>query len=149
MRLIRNKLCRRRYKIQTRIKKWFLNRKKKKKGCQASSLAILLLFLSMQSALADPVSLKGAAKIHRKGGYIILINYETRDRSTDNLSFKVHCKFDKGELTVMSSSLDNIQRGWHKVELPISNVTRKQYGPLREYKIDLYRDGILVATKTK
>lgn len=120
-----------------------------KKCIVIATIAILFLFPSIQNAIADPVSIKGAAKMHKKGGYFILINYETRDRLTDDLFFKVRCKFDRGEFTVMSSSLDNIQRGWHKVGLPISSVTKEKYGSLREYKIDLYRDGMLVATKSK
>ncbi|MBU3911219.1 MAG: hypothetical protein KKD90_01390 [Candidatus Omnitrophica bacterium] len=99
-------------------------------------------------AFADAVSIKGSMKIHRMGGYVILINYETRDRWTDNLLFKVHCKFSDGEFTFSSSSLNNIEKGWHKAEISIADVIKRRYGSIEEYRIDLYRNGILVDTRT-
>lgn len=110
-------------------------------------IVITVIFLYIQDSIADSVSIKGAMKIHRMDGYIILINYETRDKWTDNLLFKVHCKFRDGEFTFVSSSLNNISRGWHKTQIAISHVIKKRYGSLREYKIDLYKNGILVDTK--
>ena len=108
---------------------------------------IVSLFLYLQDCRADSVSIKGVTKIHRMGGYVILINYETRDRWTDGLLFKVHCKFTEGEFTFTSSSMNNIERGWHKTQIAISDVIKKRYGSMREYKIELYKSGILIDTR--
>lgn len=111
-------------------------------------LTIIITVCFIEYASADSVSIKSSMKIHRMGGYVILINYETRDKWTDNLLFKVHCKFSEGEFTFVSSSLNNIERGWHKTEISIADVIKKRYGSIREYRIDLYRDGILVDTRS-
>ena len=108
---------------------------------------ISVLSFPLQNSFADSVAIKGAMKIHRMGGYVIFINYQTRDKWTDSLLFKVHCKFDKGEFTFASSSLNNVEKGWHKTQIAISNTMKKRYGSLREYKIDLYKNGILIDTK--
>ncbi|MFC1667148.1 hypothetical protein ACFL0P_04730 [Candidatus Omnitrophota bacterium] len=105
------------------------------------------LFLHIKDSIAETVSIKNSMKIRRMGSYVILINYETREEWTDSLLFKVHCEFDKKELTFTSSSLNNIKRGWHKTQVDIPNITKERYGPLRKYKIDLYKNGILVDTK--
>ncbi|MBU4312680.1 MAG: hypothetical protein KJ706_08190 [Candidatus Omnitrophica bacterium] len=105
------------------------------------------LFMHVEDSIAQSVSIKGIMKIHRMGGYAILINYETHDRWTDNIVFKVHCKFEDEEFTFMSSSMNNLERGWHKTQIAISDVIKKRYGSLRGYKVELYRNGILVATK--
>ncbi len=105
------------------------------------------LFMHVEDSIAQSVSMKGVMKIHRMGGYVILINYETHDRWTDNIVFKVHCKFEDEEFTFMSSSMNNLERGWHKTQITISDVIKKRYGSLRGYRVELYRDGILVATK--
>ncbi len=101
-------------------------------------------FLHLQNCIADTVSIKSAMKVHVMGGYVILINYETYDKWTDSLLFKVHCKFDNGEFTFTSSSLNNVERGWHKTQIAISDVIKKRYGSLRQYEIELYRNGMLV-----
>jgi len=111
------------------------------------TILIIALFLETGVCLAEAVSIKGVMKIHKLGGYVIFINYETRIKWTDNLLFRVHCKFQKGEFTFVSSSLNNVQRGWHKTRITIADVIKKRYGSLREYKVELYKDGILVATK--
>ncbi|MDP8230387.1 MAG: hypothetical protein P9L93_04700 [Candidatus Gorgyraea atricola] len=112
------------------------------------TILIVALFLETGICLAETVSIKGAMKIHKMGGYVILINYETRAKWTDNLLFKVHCKFQKGEFTFVSSSLNNIQYGWHKTRITIADVIKKRYGSLREYKVELYKDNVLIATKS-
>jgi hypothetical protein len=61
--------------------------------------------------------------------------------------FKAYCEFNGGSFTFISSSLNNVTAGWHKTEIPISDVMRKRYGSLKKYKIDLYRNGILLDTK--
>lgn len=118
-----------------------------KKLIVAVVVILLCLFLYVQDCVAESVSIKGVMKIHRMGGYIILINYETRDRWTDSLFFKVHCKFREEELTFASSSLNNVERGWHKTQIAISDAIKKRYGSLRGYKVELYKNGILVDTK--
>jgi len=105
------------------------------------------LFLCIEDSIAEAVSIKSVMKIRRMGGYVILINYETRERWTDNLLFRVHCKFRDEEFTFTSSSLNNVERGWHKIQIAISDVIKKRYGSLREYKVELYKNGILIATK--
>ena len=134
----------------------------KKKGCALmlgksnrfkTLLISFLLIASITSyfiddAWSDSVSIKGSMKIQRMGGYVILINYETRDKWTDSILFKVYCKFSDGEFTFASSSLNNLERGWHKTEIAIGDVIKKRYGSLREYRIDLYKNGILTDTRT-
>lgn len=112
-----------------------------------ASIIIATISLHAQDSIADSASIKSAMKIQRMGGYIILINYETRDKWTDNLLFKVHCKFQEEEFTFISSSLNNLERGWHKTQIAISDVIKRRYGSLGEYRIDLYREGVLVDTK--
>ena len=109
-----------------------------------AAIIISVFFLHLQDCIADSVSIKSAMKVHVMGGYVILINYETRDKWTDGLLFKVHCKFDNGEFIFTSSSLNNVESGWHKTQITISDVIKKRYGSLREYEIELYRNGILV-----
>lgn len=111
------------------------------------TVVIAFLFLHIEPSIADSVAIKSVMKIQRMGRYVILINYETCDKWTDNLVFKMHCRFDEGEFTFLGSSLSNIERGWHKTEIAIPEAIKKRYGPLQEYKIDLYRDGALVDTK--
>lgn len=101
-------------------------------------------FLHLQDCIADTAVIKSAMKVHRIDGYVILINYETHDKWTDGLLFKVHCKFDKEELTFTSSSLNNVERGWHKTQVDIPDVIKKRHGSLLGYEIELYRNGILV-----
>ena len=115
----------------------------------AISIVIVAVFLFIYTAdsFAASVAIKGDMKIQRMGGYVILINYETRDSWTDNVVFKVHCEFEKGKSTFMSASLDNVKRGWHKTQVPISKNLRKRYGYLKGYRIDLYENGILIDTK--
>lgn len=110
-------------------------------------LAMIALLLLPDKCLAESVSIKGTMKIHRMGGYIISINYETRDRWTDNIFFKVRCEFDKEELVFTSSSFNNIERGWHETQISISKVIRKRYGSLTGYCVELYKNGILLDTK--
>jgi len=112
-----------------------------------ASVIIAFLFLYAHGSIAETPSIKGAMKIHRMGGYVILINYETRDKWTDNLVFRVHCEFDRGKFTFTSSSLNDLERGWHKTQIAISNVMKKRYGSLREYKIELYKGGALIDTR--
>jgi hypothetical protein len=108
------------------------------------AVVISAFFLYLQDSIAETVSIKSAMKVHVMGGYVILINYETRDKWTDGLLFKAHCRFDDGEFTFTSSYLNNVESGWHKTQIAISDVMKKRYGSLREYEIELYRNGMLV-----
>ncbi len=111
-------------------------------------ILIVLLYSTLENSFALSAEIKNVMKINRMGSYIISINYETRDTWTDSLLFKVHCKFNEGEFTFTSATLNNIQQGWHKTEVGIDEVMRKRYGSLREYKIELYCKGILIDTKS-
>lgn len=118
-----------------------------KKLIVTAIVILLCLFLYAQDCEAESVSIKGVMKIRRMGGYVILINYETRERWTDNLLFRVHCKFGDEEFTFTSSSLNNVERGWHKTQIAISDVIKRRYGSLSGYKVELYKNGVLVDTK--
>ena len=110
-------------------------------------IGVILLSWALESSFAASAEIKNVIKINRMGTYIISINYETHDAWTDSLLFKVHCKFNEGEFTFTSSSLNDIQQGWHKTDIGIADVMKKRYGSLREYKIELYCKGILIDSK--
>lgn len=110
-------------------------------------LVIILLHFVSENSFAVSTEIKSVMKINRMGSYVILINYETHEAWTDNLLFKVYCKFDEGEFIFTSASLNNVSQGWHKTEVGIPDVMKKRYGSLKEYKIELYRKGILVDTR--
>ncbi len=107
----------------------------------------IFYFAYLQDCIADTVSIKSTMKVYRMGGYVILINYETHDKWTDGLLFKVCCKFNGGEFIFTSSSLNNVEKGWHKTEIAISEVMKKRYGYLQGYKVELYRNGALTDEK--
>ncbi|MDP6685569.1 MAG: hypothetical protein QGI05_01300 [Candidatus Omnitrophota bacterium] len=108
-----------------------------------SVIVIGCLFTLVHDSIAAPVAIKGVTKVQRRGGYEILVNYETREKWTDNLLFRVHCEFEAGEFTFSSSSLNNVERGWHKTKIAISDTMKKRYGFLKDYKVELYKDGML------
>jgi len=114
----------------------------------STSIAIVLLCSALgRDSFAGSAEIKSVMKIQRMGTYIILINYETHETWTDNLLFKVYCKFNKGEFTFTSATLNNISQGWHKTEIGISEIMKKRYGSLKEYKIELYCKGVLIDIK--
>ncbi|MDP2980829.1 MAG: hypothetical protein Q8N67_02015 [Candidatus Omnitrophota bacterium] len=114
----------------------------------SASVAVILLFSALgKGSFAGSAEIKSVMKIHRMGAYIILINYETHETWTDNLLFKVYCKFNEGDFTFTSATLNNISQGWHKTEIGISEVMKKRYGSLKEYKIELYCKGVLIDIK--
>jgi hypothetical protein len=110
--------------------------------------AIIILFFALGQAFATSAEIKSIMKIQRMGSYILLINYETHEKWTDNIIFKVHCKFNEGEFTFTSPSLSNIEQGWHKTEVEIPDIMKKRYGSMREYRIELYCKGILINMKS-
>ena len=114
----------------------------------ALTLFMIFLFAYAQDCSADSVLIKGVTKMHRMGGYAIVINYETRGRLTDGLIFRIHCKFEKGDLAFASNSLNDIKKGLHRAQINISKETRKRYGSLREYKVGVYKNGILTVSRT-
>lgn len=124
--------------------------KKEVNGIKCAVIAMIFIgafFMLLQDCAADTAAIKSAMKVHRVDGYVILINYETQDKWTDGLLFKVHCKFGEEEFTFMSGSMNNVERGWHKTQIDIPDVMKKRYGSLREYEIELYRNGLLVDKK--
>jgi len=110
-------------------------------------IVISAFFLCLQDCVADSVDIKSATKVNVMSGYVILINYETHDKWTDGLIFKVNCKFNDSEFTFASGSLNNIESGWHKTQIAIPDVMKKRYGSLRSYEVELYKKGILVDKK--
>jgi hypothetical protein len=110
-------------------------------------IVISAFFLCLQDCAADSAAIKSVTKVNVMSGYVILINYETHDKWTDGLIFKVNCKFNDSEFTFTSSVLNNIESGWHKTQIAISDVMKKRYGSLRSYEVELYRNGILVDKK--
>ena len=111
------------------------------------AIAVILLCSASEYSFASSAEIRNATKTQRMGCYIIVINYETYDTWTDNLLFKVYCKFKKGEFTFTSATLNNISQGWHKTQIGISEVMKQRYGSLKEYKIELYCKGILIDVK--
>lgn len=111
-------------------------------------MAVVLLCSGSGYSYAASAEIKNVIKIQRMGSYILLINYETHEKWTDNIIFKVYCKFNNGEFTFTSASLNNIEQGWHKTEIEIPDIMKKRYGSLREYKIELYCKGILINIKS-
>ena len=112
------------------------------------AVLIILLFSALVDSFASSAEIKSVMKIQRMGSYILLINYETHEKWTDSIIFKVHCKFKEGEFTFTSASLNNIEQGWHKTEIEIPDIMKKRYGSLREYRIELYCKGMLINTKS-
>ena len=112
------------------------------------SMAIIMLGYASMDSFAVSAEIKSVMKIQRMGSCILLINYETREKWTDNIIFKVHCKFNEGELTFTSGSLNNIEQGWHKTEVEIPDIMKKRYGSLREYRVEMYCKGILLNIKS-
>jgi len=111
-------------------------------------MTIVLLYSGSGYLYASSAEIKNVMKIQRMGSYILLINYETHEKWTDNLIFKVCCKFNEGEFTFTSASLNNIEQGWHKTEIEIPGIMKKRYGSLREYRVELYCKGILINIKS-
>lgn len=110
-------------------------------------LIAAVFLLRTDNCCAGSISIKSAIKAHVMGGYVILINYETCDKWTDGILFKVRCKFEEKEFMFNSSSINNVERGWHKTQIAIADVIKKRYGSLREYEIELYRNGVLVESR--
>ncbi len=113
----------------------------------AAVLIAAVFFMRIDNCTAGDISIKSAMKVHVMEGYVILINYETCDKWTDGILFKVHCKFEEKEIMFTSSSINNIERGWHKTQIAIADIIKKRYGSLRGYEVELYRNGALVDSR--
>lgn len=110
-------------------------------------IPVILLYSVVKHSFAASAEIRNATKTNRMGNYIVSIAYETHEEWTDGLVFKAYCKFKKGEFIFTSATLNNIPQGWHKTEIGIADVMKKRYGPLMEYKIELYCKGLLIDEK--
>ena len=113
-------------------------------------IAIILNFLFFACPpLADSSSVESLSKTRSSRGYVFKINYRTDDEWTDGIVFKLFCLFNKGsELSFTSSGHNNIKKGWHKTEIKIPNVYRDRYGYISDYRVEMYRDGMLISLKS-
>jgi hypothetical protein len=110
-------------------------------------LIAAVFFMRIDNCTASAISIKSAMKVHVMEGYVILINYETCDKWTDGILFKVHCKFEEKEIMFTSSSINNVERGWHKTQIAIADIIKKRYGSLRGYEVELYKNGVMVDSR--
>lgn len=115
-----------------------------------SILILIALFISFSGPIfASSSYIENLSKIRTARGYIFKINYQTTDEWTDGLVFKLFCSFNKGaELSFTSTGLNNIKKGWHKTEIQVPRVYRERYGYIKDYRLELYHNGILVSLKS-
>jgi len=112
-------------------------------------LILISFFLSADFCLASSAVIEKISKIRKSDGYTFKINYETRQEWTDGLILKLFCTFSKGaELSFTSSGYNNLKRGWHKTEIKIPDVYRDRYGYIKDYRVEMYLNGILVSIKS-
>lgn len=117
------------------------------------SVCILILF-TVVVFFAHPIFaatsfIENLSKIRTSSGYVFKINYSTKDEWTDGLVFKLFCSFSKGnELSFTSAGISNIRRGWHKTEIHVPKVYRDRYGYISNYRIEMYRNGVLISMKS-
>ena len=112
-------------------------------------LVFIFIFLGADFCLASSSFIEDISKIRKSDGYTFKINYKTTQEWTDGLMFKLFCVFNKGaELSFTSSGYGNLKKGWHKTEIKIPNVYRERYGYIRDYRVEMYSNGILVSIKS-
>lgn len=117
-------------------------------------LSIILLFFFISIGLASSPSssssfIENLTRIRTSYGYVFKINYRTKEEWTDGLVFKLFCVFSKGaELSFTSGGLNNIKKGWHKTEIRVPKVYRDRYGYVKDYRIEMYHNGMLVSLKS-
>lgn len=112
-------------------------------------ILIVLMFSFAYPSLASSSFIENLTKIRNSKGYIFKINYQTKDKWTDGLVFKLFCIFSKGaELSFTSAGYDNIKKGWHKTEIRVPKIYRDRYGYIKDYRVEMYRKGILVSLKS-
>jgi len=119
-----------------------------RKGIRIAILLIFFVFLA-RPTFASSSFIENLSKIRTSRGYIFKINYSTKDKWTDGLVFKLFCSFSKGsELSFTSAGLNNVKRGWHKTEIRVPKIYRDRYGYIKDYRIEMYHSGILIAIKS-
>lgn len=118
----------------------------------SKKITIAILLISLFCALPAyslSSSIESFSKTRTSHGYIFKINYTTEEEWTDGLVLKLICSFSKGgDLSFTSSGLNNIKKGWHKTEIQVPKVYRDRYGYITDYRVELYRNGILVSLKS-
>jgi len=114
-----------------------------------TAVLILSLVFFATYSFASSSSIKSLSKVRSSKGYIFKINYETDKEWTDGLVFRLYCTFSKDvELTFTSSGLSNIKRGWHKTEIRVPKVYRERYGYIKDYRVEMYHNGMLISLKS-
>jgi len=113
-----------------------------------SILAVFFLSFTCHS-FAKSSFIESLSKIRTAKGYIFKVNYQTKEKWTDGLVFKLFCIFSKGaELSFTSAGQNNMKKGWHKTEIRVPMVYRERYGYIKDYRIELYQKGILLSLKS-
>ena len=109
----------------------------------------ILFFLGTGSCLASSSFIENISKTRKANGYTFRINYETTQEWTDGLVFKLFCVFSKGaEFSFTSAGYSNLKKGWHKTEINVPDVYRDRYGYIKDYRVEMYSNGILVSMKS-
>ena len=112
-------------------------------------LIAILFFLGVDFCLAATSFIDNISKVRKSDGYTFKINYQTTQEWTDGLVLKLFCSFSKGaELSFMSAGYNNLKRGWHKTEIKIPDVYRDRHGYIKDYRVGMYSNGILVPIKS-
>jgi len=113
------------------------------------AIILIAFFLSAGLCHASSSFIENISKVRKSDGYTFKINYETTQEWTDGLIFKLFCVFSTGtELSFASSGYNNLKKGWHKAEIKIPNVYRERYGYIKDYRLEMYSNGILVSIKS-
>ncbi len=113
------------------------------------AIILIMVFLSVDLCLASSSYIESMSKTRRPDGYLFKINYQTTQEWTDGLILKLFCTFSKGaELSFTSAANSNLKKGWHKAEINISNTYRERYGYIKDYRVEMYSNGILISIKS-
>lgn len=109
----------------------------------------MVFFLAADFCMASSSFIENISKTRKSNGYTFRINYETTQEWTDGLVFKLFCVFSKGaEFSFASAGHNNLKKGWHKTEINIPDVYRDRYGYIKDYRVEMYSNGILVSMKS-
>jgi hypothetical protein len=112
-------------------------------------LILILCCIGADFCLAASSFIERISKIRKSDGYIFKINYQTTQEWTDGLILKLFCVFSKGaELSFTSAGYNNLKKGWHDTEIKIPDVYRDRYGYIKDYRVEMYSNGILVSIKS-
>jgi hypothetical protein len=119
-----------------------------RKSISIPIFVVFFLFFASHG-FAESSSIESLSKIRTSRGYVFKINYKTEEEWTDGVIFKIFCSFNKGaELSFVSAGQNNIKKGWHQTEIFIQNVYRERYGFIRDYRVEMYHNGMLVSLKS-